>query len=93
MFSRLPGRCAQNRHTWPNKAQEEGRDEHERRHAPTHPQTHTHPHTDNFVIETHRKTKTAFMSVFFKGHLQTHPNNFLIHFKRTAEDLFVQRLS
>lgn len=93
MFSRLPGRCAQNRHTWPNKAQEEGRDEHERRHAPTHPQTHTHPYTDNFVIESHRKTKTAFISVASKGHLQTHPNNFLIQFKRTAEDLFVWRLS
>ncbi len=40
-FSRLPGHCTENRHTWPNKAQEEGRDEHACRHAPTEPHTYT----------------------------------------------------
>lgn len=42
-FSRLPGRCTENRHTWPDKAQEEGRDEHARKQAPT-KNTHTHMH-------------------------------------------------
>lgn len=64
MFSRLPGRCAQNRHTWPNKAQEEGRDEHERRHGPTHPQTHTQPYMNNFVMETHIKKQKQHLLAF-----------------------------